>query len=156
MYEEAFKNIDNVFWKDAGCSSELDYVEQTSWILFLKYLDDYEEGSHTFADGSAGLSITNNNTGKYTKIGRMVLITFDLTWPSTSDTNISRVTSPFTAGTGYGNGWVGWCELGRPVQIHVSGSTVYFMDNNVGGTGKHLYNNELSGKRFIGAFTLQV
>lgn len=26
--------------KDAGCSSELDYIEQTSWILFLKYLDD--------------------------------------------------------------------------------------------------------------------
>ena len=43
MYEEAFKNIDDVFWKDAGCSSELDYIEQTSWILFLKYLDDYEE-----------------------------------------------------------------------------------------------------------------
>ena len=30
-------------WKDAGCSSELDYVEQTSWILFLKYLDDLEK-----------------------------------------------------------------------------------------------------------------
>ena len=43
MFEEVFKNIDDVFWKDAGCSSELDYIEQTSWILFLKYLDDYEE-----------------------------------------------------------------------------------------------------------------
>ena len=43
MYEEAFKNIDDVLWKDAGCSSELDYIEQTSWILFLKYLDDYED-----------------------------------------------------------------------------------------------------------------
>ena len=49
MYEEAFKNIDNVFWKDAGCSSELDYVEQTSWILFLKYLDDYEDEKETAA-----------------------------------------------------------------------------------------------------------
>jgi type I restriction enzyme M protein len=42
MFETAFKNIDDTLWKDAGCSSELDYIEQTSWILFLKYLDDYE------------------------------------------------------------------------------------------------------------------
>lgn len=26
-----------------GCSSELDYTEQTSWLLFLKYLDDLEQ-----------------------------------------------------------------------------------------------------------------
>ena len=49
MYEETFKNIDDVFWKDAGCSSELDYIEQTSWILFLKYLDDYEDEKETAA-----------------------------------------------------------------------------------------------------------
>ena len=42
MYEQAFKNIDKALRNDAGCSSELDYIEQTSWILFLKYLDDYE------------------------------------------------------------------------------------------------------------------
>jgi len=38
MFEQAFKNIDDVLWKDAGCTSELDYTEQTSWLLFLKYL----------------------------------------------------------------------------------------------------------------------
>jgi type I restriction enzyme M protein len=42
-FEQAFKNIDDVLWKDAGCSSELDYTEQTSWLLFLKYLDDLEQ-----------------------------------------------------------------------------------------------------------------
>ena len=42
MFEAVFKNIDDTLWKDAGCSSELDYIEQTSWVLFLKYLDDYE------------------------------------------------------------------------------------------------------------------
>ena len=42
MFEQAFKNIDDILRKDAGSSSELDYVEQTSWILFLKYLDDLE------------------------------------------------------------------------------------------------------------------
>ncbi|EKO3369356.1 N-6 DNA methylase [Vibrio fluvialis] len=42
MFEQTFKNIDDILHKDAGCSSELDYTEQTSWMLFLKYLDDLE------------------------------------------------------------------------------------------------------------------
>jgi len=42
MFEQIFKNIDDVLRKDAGCGTELDYIEQTSWILFLKYLDDLE------------------------------------------------------------------------------------------------------------------
>ena len=42
MFEQAFKNIDVVLWKDAGCTSELDYTEQSSWLLFLKYLDTLE------------------------------------------------------------------------------------------------------------------
>jgi type I restriction enzyme M protein len=42
MFEQAFKNIDNVLWKEAGCASELDYAEQSSWLLFLKYLDALE------------------------------------------------------------------------------------------------------------------
>jgi type I restriction enzyme M protein len=41
-FETAFRNIDDALWKDPGCTSELDYTEQTSWILFLKYLDDLE------------------------------------------------------------------------------------------------------------------
>jgi type I restriction enzyme M protein len=43
MFEQSFKNIDNILHTDSGCGTELDYVEQTSWILFLKYLDDMEE-----------------------------------------------------------------------------------------------------------------
>ena len=42
MFEQTFKNIDDVLWKEAGCTTELDYTEQTSWLLFLKYLDDLE------------------------------------------------------------------------------------------------------------------
>lgn len=45
-----FKNIDDILHKDAGCSSELDYVEQTSWVLFLKYLDDFEKDKHAEAE----------------------------------------------------------------------------------------------------------
>jgi len=49
MFEQAFKNIDDVLWKDAGCTSELDYTEQTSWLLFLKYLDALEADKATAA-----------------------------------------------------------------------------------------------------------
>ena len=49
MFETAFKHIDDVLWKDAGCSTEMDYIEQTSWVLFLKYLDDYEKDKETSA-----------------------------------------------------------------------------------------------------------
>jgi type I restriction enzyme M protein len=43
MFEQAFKNIDDILWKEAGCTTELDYTEQTSWLLFLKYLDGLEQ-----------------------------------------------------------------------------------------------------------------
>jgi type I restriction enzyme M protein len=47
MFEQTFKNIDAAIWKDSGCDSELDYAEQTSWILFLKWLDDFEFENET-------------------------------------------------------------------------------------------------------------
>jgi len=42
MFEQTFNNLDNVLRQEAGCTTELDYTEQTSWMLFLKYLDDLE------------------------------------------------------------------------------------------------------------------
>jgi type I restriction enzyme M protein len=50
MFEQTFKNLDDILHKDAGCSSELDYVEQTSWVLFLKYLEDFEKDRRTKAE----------------------------------------------------------------------------------------------------------
>ena len=49
MFEQTFKNIDDVLWKETGCATELDYAEQTSWMLFLKYLN---EGSNREAEGT--------------------------------------------------------------------------------------------------------
>ena len=43
MFEQTFKNIDEILRKEAGCTTELDYTEQTSWLLFLKYLDGLEQ-----------------------------------------------------------------------------------------------------------------
>src|SRR3984893_18437453 len=50
MFEQAFKNIDDVLRKEAGCTTELDYTEQTSWLLVLKYLDGLEEDKATEAE----------------------------------------------------------------------------------------------------------
>ena len=50
MFEQTFKNIDDILRKEAGCASELDYTEQTSWLLFLKYLDDLEAARATEAE----------------------------------------------------------------------------------------------------------
>jgi len=49
MFEQTFKNIDDILHKDAGCTSELDYTEQSSWLLFLKYLDALEQDKATEA-----------------------------------------------------------------------------------------------------------
>ena len=59
MFEQTFKNIDDILHKDAGCGSELDYVEQTSWVLFLKYLDDLEKDKSTAAE-LTGAKIPDN------------------------------------------------------------------------------------------------
>ncbi len=50
MFEQVFKNVDDVLWKEAGCTTELDYTEQTSWLLFLKYLEGLEEERATEAE----------------------------------------------------------------------------------------------------------
>src|SRR3546814_11257687 len=49
MFEQAFRNIDDIVWKEAVCTTELDYTEQTSWRLFLKYLDGLEQDRATEA-----------------------------------------------------------------------------------------------------------
>lgn len=42
MFEQTFKNIDDLLYKDDGCDSELEYIGQTSWVMFLRYLDELE------------------------------------------------------------------------------------------------------------------
>jgi len=49
MFEQAFRNIDDILRKEAGCTTELDYTEQSSWLLFLKYLDGLEADKATEA-----------------------------------------------------------------------------------------------------------
>ncbi len=48
-FDQAFRSIDDCLRKEAGCGTELDYTEQTSWLLFLKYLDGLEDDKATVA-----------------------------------------------------------------------------------------------------------
>jgi type I restriction enzyme M protein len=63
MFEATFRNLDATLRKDAGCSSELDYIEATSWLLFLKYLDDFENDREAAAklNGEKYTRLINNN-----------------------------------------------------------------------------------------------
>lgn len=42
MFEQSFKNIDDILHKDAGCTSELDYTEQSSWLLVVPVVPRWE------------------------------------------------------------------------------------------------------------------
>jgi type I restriction enzyme M protein len=59
MFERVFSNLDDTLHNDAGCSTELDYIEATSWLLFLKYLDDFENDKESAA---------KLNNDKYTRL----------------------------------------------------------------------------------------
>jgi type I restriction enzyme M protein len=48
-FEQAFRAIDDCLRKEAGCGTELDYTEQSSWLLFLKYLDGLEDDKASVA-----------------------------------------------------------------------------------------------------------
>jgi type I restriction enzyme M protein len=56
-FAQAFRAIDVCLRKEAGCGTELDYTEQTSWLLFLKYLDGLEDDKAAVA-ALEGLSYT--------------------------------------------------------------------------------------------------
>jgi type I restriction enzyme M protein len=43
VFQQVFKAVDDLLRKDGGLGTELDYTEQSSWLLFLKYLDALEQ-----------------------------------------------------------------------------------------------------------------
>ena len=63
-FESSFKAIDLTLRHDDGCSTALDYVEQSSWVLFLKYLDDLEQTREQTAE-LEGKTYQRIITGEY-------------------------------------------------------------------------------------------
>lgn len=47
MYDGAFNRIERELRNEEGVANELDYVEQTSWVLFLKYCTIWKTSAAT-------------------------------------------------------------------------------------------------------------
>ena len=116
--------------------------------------DDYEEGTYVPTDVSGqSISLTINSTTTYTKIGRLVHVVFDVSWPGGfSGSGNAGISIPFALGVNYGTGNVGWNQVNKPLQCHVNSGGIQIMHNDSGGA-KHLSNNDVSGNRLIGAAT---
>ena len=73
MFEQTFKNIDDILWKDSGCSTELD-INRLSSLVELKYkslhdgqkvLGDTDKIKSTFIDFQS--IFTNSNFYQWRK-----------------------------------------------------------------------------------------
>ena len=58
-------------------------------------LDDYEEADYIPSGNVITFTLAS---GRYTKIGRLVVVQFNVVWPATSDSSEARISLPFTNG----------------------------------------------------------
>jgi hypothetical protein len=118
---------------------------------------DYEEGTWTPADGSgASLTITSNSTAKYTKIGRMVYLSCDITYPATASGAGMLINGfPFTTAVD-GGASVGYTDYSPLTQIfaQVTGGSQGIRLQT--GDGATLTNATVSTKRFQFTFMYSV
>ena len=131
-------------------------ASNASASMSSELFDDYEEGTFTPTDISGhSITITNNNPAQYTKIGRLVHVTFDCTWASGhSGGGNASISLPYAMGEEYGSGSVGWNQVNKPLQVHVNSSGLMIMENYSNGSGaRHLSNSSASGNRIIGDAT---
>jgi len=108
-------------------------------------LDDYEEGVWTPADNSGGGLSFTVTAAAYTKIGRTVFASFDITYPVTSDTNYAGLTGlPFVSKN---SGTVAIAVTNSSTltyaQTGASDDVIITLYDNTGGL---IQNNTLSGK----------
>ena len=112
-------------------------------------LDDYEEGTFTPTSG-VGLTITTNCN--YVKVGRLVHVTYDVTFANSSSGSSAYISLPFTPTT-YNSGVVGWHDattLGTLVN-HAASVGIYFVAQNA--PNNSIPYSYLASKRVIGAMT---
>ena len=109
------------------------------------HLDDYEEGTWT---PTSGVALTLSTDNRYVKIGRLVVITYDITFASSSSGSAAIVSNlPFSVPSSErGSGIVGWSDSGSNDSIHVSGTNFTFRYN---GNTERSY-SQVAGDRFIG------
>jgi hypothetical protein len=114
-------------------------------------LDDYEEGTWTPTGGS----LTNNVTATYTKVGRLVYATYDVTFPSGGAATQAQINGlPFTSLTPGGGGSIGYTNYSPAITLNIERSTTYFVFVQFGGTNITFAN--LNGVRIIGTLVYSV
>lgn len=108
-------------------------------------LDCYQENTWTATDGSgAGLTYTVNNTAVYTRVGRLVHMRIDITFPATASGANAAINLPFNAINfgGTGIGYVTTLGLGN---FLANGATLEVYN----AAGSRQTNANLSGVRII-------
>tara|TARA_B100001113_G_C20687884_1_gene439396 strand:- start:72 stop:581 length:510 start_codon:yes stop_codon:yes gene_type:complete len=118
-------------------------------------LNDYEYGSWTVTDDSgASLSFTANHTARYVKIGNLMNIQFDITFPSTGSSSHPKFNNPITGANNYGGGHVNWTNYAGGLVIHIGVNDMWLSKaNDSDGT---FSNSEMSGKRVIANVCYQI
>ena len=114
------------------------------------YLDDYEEGTWTPTDVSGqGISGFNISHNQYTKIGRKVFAHCQITFPSSSDTTMVRLSLPFNTDTNSTNSSTGGvCQeqnIGSTVTVVAAVNYTNALIFRPNGYGNYSFSN-LSGK----------
>jgi hypothetical protein len=107
------------------------------------YLDDYESG--TFTATSPHVTITNNSTCRYIKVGNLVYATYDITFPSSASGTGVVVNTPFVA-QDYGSGMMGWKNMSTDIGIHIYSTGIGFRKMD---TSHDATYNDVSTARFI-------
>jgi len=115
-------------------------------------LDDYEEGTWTPIDASGASLTFATAEGVYTKIGRLVIASYRVIYPSTADANSAFIGGlPFSSGAGFPTGFTGYNNSNYAVINHrLTGSTVFFISNAQ--SGLNIANSNMSTYELQGTF----
>jgi hypothetical protein len=115
-------------------------------------LDDYEEGIWTPTDASgASLTFTNNGSS-YTKVGRLVTVNFEITFPSTANGSNVAISLPFTPASANRGGMPVFSNLAGELNLYIAGGgSINFVLYN--DTGSPVTNVTMSTKYIICSFS---
>jgi hypothetical protein len=126
-------------------------------------LDDYEEG--TWTPNVGGTATYSSQTGKYTKIGNVVTVTFDMTISTIGTGSTNNISgNPFTAVDTTAGNVTFYTSLSRAytfISCYASGGTtiITFTGNNATATTSIAFNSDAlfqSGSRILGSVTYRV
>ena len=141
----------NLVFSTSGTGIDFSATADVSGMT-SELLDDYEEGtwnpSPSFGGGQTGL--TGNYSGTYTKIGRLVMVQFQLTFTNkgSSTGNLAVDGLPFNIGTNYHNvsGFsymhrLNMGQTGGQIHIGATGSTMWIRRAGYSGNDAVLLDN---------------